>query len=142
MATPGESSQPSASGAPPSSAGEQAPALTPPETSEVDLDEGFPAGLSLGDTPYTRALWEWVQTLEDPLGFQAWKIATAPVRDRKLEGTSARRNWQASESDAWIKMLTARFGPSFQEMIPPPDPPRADACPRAGGAAARDIGFY
>ena len=86
MATPGESSQPSAGGAPPSSSGEEAPALTPPETSEVDLDEGLPAGLSLGDTPCTRALWEWVQTLEDPLGFQAWKIATAPVGTEDWKG--------------------------------------------------------
>ena len=124
MATPGESSQPSAGGAPPSTSGEPAPALDSPEASEADLDDGFPVGLSLGDTPYTRALWEWVQTLEDPLGFQAWKIATAPIRDQRLEGTSAGRNWQASESDAWIKMLTARFGPKFQDMIPPPEPPR------------------
>ena len=56
MATPGESSQPSPGGAPPSSSGEQAPGLTPPEMSEVDLDEGFSMGLSLGDMPCTQGL--------------------------------------------------------------------------------------
>ena len=67
MATPGESSQPSPGGAPPSSSGEQAPGFTPPEMSGVDLDEGFPMGLSLGDMPCTKALWEWAQNFGRPV---------------------------------------------------------------------------
>jgi len=87
------------------------PVLGLGDASPAASEDECPAGdLLLGDTPYTRAVWAWVLSLEGPLSFQAWKVRTAPIRDFGLEGTSSGRLWQRYESNLWTSLLSLSDG--------------------------------